>query len=368
MSLKIISVVGARPNFMKVAPLHREFLRRGNAIESIIVHTGQHSDPSMSEVFLSQLNLEKPHYALGIGTGSHTELTAKIMTAFEEVLLLEKPDLVIVVGDVNSTFACALVTKRHQIPLAHVEAGLRSFDQTMPEEINRILTDQISDLLFVTEPSAIQNLKNENIPSEKIIFAGNCMIDSLVWFLNSSTPVNPLITWNLEPHQYIMMTMHRPSNVDHYEGLLNIINLIKTTADFKYKIIFPLHPRTKKSLEKWNLLQEIQQIPQLILTEPLGYFEFIQLMKNCLVILTDSGGIQEESSYLQIPCITFRKTTERPITVDVGSNILIHDFNSNQIVEELNRVMNGKAKNSSIPELWDGKTAVRITDYILSRF
>jgi len=364
--MKIISVVGARPNFMKVAPIYRAINNKqkisGLSIEHLICHTGQHYDEKMSRIFFEELELPKPDFYLGIGGGSHTEQTARIMLEFEKVLLAEKPDLVIVVGDVNSTIACSLTAVKLGIKVAHVEAGLRSFDRSMPEEINRILTDSISDFLFVTEPSGLINLKNEGITENKIHFVGHVMIDSLIYFLKKAEKSSVLKELDLVKNNYILVTMHRPSNVDNENGLNDLIRLLKKLSE-KHKIVFPVHPRTRKNLEKYNL--NLNHNTNLKITEPIGYLDFIWLMNNASLILTDSGGIQEESTYLGIQCITLRKTTERPITVEVGTNHLLGDdfIKAEKRAEE---ILNGNIKSGKIPDLWDGKSSERIVEILIS--
>ena len=377
--MKVIQVVGARPNFMKVAPLHRA-IQKLAGWTSMIVHTGQHFDAKMSDVFFTQLELPKPDFFLGIGGGSHTEVTAKIMVAFEKIVEAEKPDLIIVVGDVTSTLACTLVAIKMGIKVAHVEAGLRSFDRTMPEELNRILTDSVADYLFVTEESGMQHLKNEGVADERVFFAGNVMIDSLVRYqekaktttiledLGLSTSDSRLATSDsrlatsdsrLATDDYIVMTMHRPANVDTEKGLQSILELIELSGK-DTKIIFPIHPRTRAHMEKFGLADRLDQAKNLIMTEPLGYLEFIQLMSNATAILTDSGGIQEETTYLGVPCLTFRDSTERPITVTLGTNQLLSDLDPKKTYAALKEILAGKVKKGSIPPLWDGKAAERI--------
>jgi UDP-N-acetylglucosamine 2-epimerase (non-hydrolysing) len=371
--MKVIQVVGARPNFMKVAPLHRA-IQKLTGWTSMIVHTGQHFDAKMSDVFFTQLELPKPDFFLGIGGGSHTEVTAKIMVAFEKIVEAEKPDLIIVVGDVTSTLACTLVAIKMGIKVAHVEAGLRSFDRTMPEELNRILTDSVADYLFVTEESGMQHLKNEGVADERVFFAGNVMIDSLVRYqekaktttiledLGLATSDSGLATdakRQLATSDYIVMTMHRPANVDTKEGLESILELIELSSK-DTKIIFPIHPRTRAHMEKFGLADRLDQAKNLIMTEPLGYLEFIQLMSNATAILTDSGGIQEETTYLGVPCLTFRDSTERPITVTLGTNQLLSDLDPQKTYAALKEILAGKVKKGSIPPLWDGKAAERI--------
>ncbi|MDR6563607.1 MULTISPECIES: non-hydrolyzing UDP-N-acetylglucosamine 2-epimerase [unclassified Arcicella] len=363
--IKILNIVGARPNFMKVAPLHRAFEQRPE-IESKIVHTGQHFDAKMSDVFFEQLQMPKPHYFLGVGGGSHTEVTAKTMLEFEKVLLAEKPDLVLVVGDVNATLACTLVAIKSHIPVAHVEAGLRSGDRAMPEELNRILTDSVSEYLFITEQSGVDNLKHEGVPDEKVFFVGNVMIDSLVHYLEKAKQTSVLDDLNLQKDGYAVVTMHRPANVDTSEGLEAILNVIEDTARYK-KVVLPIHPRTANNFKKFGLSERLEAIEGLVLTEPQGYLEFLQLMQNATIIITDSGGIQEETTFLQIPCLTFRDSTERPITVEIGTNQLLADLNPVTVHEKFLEVLAGKTKKGQIPPLWDGHTSERIADILIEK-
>ncbi|MGH2643450.1 MAG: non-hydrolyzing UDP-N-acetylglucosamine 2-epimerase [Chitinophagaceae bacterium] len=357
---KIISVVGARPNFMKVAPLYREFKKYDNKIQHLICHTGQHYDEKMSKIFFDELELPKPDFYLGIGSGTHAEQIAGVMVEFEKVLQQEKPDLVMVVGDVNSTIACSLVASRFNIKVAHVEAGLRSFDRTMPEEINRMLTDTIADYLFVTEPSGMDNLHQEGVAAEKIFFVGNVMIDSLVYYLPQVERSDILQTLPCKAKEYILVTLHRPANVDTKAGLEDLFRMLNRIAE-KKKIIFPIHPRTKNNLEKYSLTNIVSG--NILLTDPLGYIEFVSLIKNALVIVTDSGGIQEESTYLQVPCITVRNNTERPVTVTVGTNRLI-GTDTGKVERAVDEILQGKIKPGKIPELWDGYAAERICKII----
>jgi UDP-N-acetylglucosamine 2-epimerase (non-hydrolysing) len=360
--MKVIQVVGARPNFMKVAPLHRA-IQNLPGWTSKIVHTGQHFDAKMSDVFFTQLELPKPDFFLGIGGGTQSEVTAKIMLAFEPILLEEKPDLVIVVGDVTSTLACTLVAIKMGIRLAHVEAGLRSGDRNMPEEINRILTDSVANYLFVTEQSGIDHLKREGVSDEKVFFSGNVMIDSLVRYQEKAKSSTILSDLGLRTSDYIVMTMHRPANVDTEQGLTSILRLIELSTT-QTKVVFPIHPRTRAHMEKFGLLNAIESNPNLILTEPLGYLEFIQLMSHAQAILTDSGGIQEETTYLGVPCLTFRDSTERPITVTMGTNQLLADLNPEKTYQALLEILQGNCKQGQIPPLWDGKSAERIAKKI----
>ena len=371
--MKVIQVVGARPNFMKVAPLHRA-IQKLTGWTSKIVHTGQHFDAKMSDVFFTQLELPTPDFFLGIGGGSHTEVTAKIMVAFEKIVEAEKPDLIIVVGDVTSTLACTLVAIKMGIKVAHVEAGLRSFDRTMPEELNRILTDSVADYLFVTEESGLQHLKNEGVADERVFFSGNVMIDSLVRYQEKAKTTTILedlglrtADSGLSTDDYIVMTMHRPANVDTKEGLESILELIELSSK-DTKIIFPIHPRTRAHMEKFGLAERLDQAKNLIMTEPLGYLEFIQLMSNATAILTDSGGIQEETTYLGVPCLTFRDSTERPITVTLGTNQLLSDLDPKKTYAALVEILAGKVKKGSIPPLWDGKAAERIAAQLAEIF
>lgn len=353
---KIISVVGARPNFMKVAPLHLEFSKYKDQVTHLICHTGQHYDEKMSKVFFEELGLPKPDFYLGIGSGSHAVQTAGVMVAFEKILLAEKPDLVVVAGDVNSTIACSLVAVKMHIKVAHVEAGLRSWDRGMPEEINRILTDTISDLLFVTEDSGLQNLKKEGIADDKVFFTGNVMIDSLVSNLHRIDASGILQQLQLEPSAYILATIHRPSNVDHPDSLAGILRLLGKYAKGR-KVVFPVHPRTRSNIKNFGLEQEL--VPELILTEPIGYIDFLNLVKNAGLIITDSGGIQEESTYLGVQCITLRDNTERPITVSHGTNHLA-GTDIVKVDRLVAQVLDGNVKKGSIPPLWDGRAAERI--------
>jgi len=357
---KIISVVGARPNFMKVAPLHKAFQNYSDTIEHIICHTGQHYDEKMSKIFFEDLELPKPDYYLGVGSGSHAEQTAKVMIEFEKILIDEKPDLIIVVGDVNSTIACSLTAAKLHIKVAHVEAGLRSGDMKMPEEINRILTDSISDYLFVTEKSGLNNLEHEGVDSEKVFLTGNVMIDSLVNYLPKADSSSIHADMNISKGEYVLVTLHRPSNVDILEQAIKLKDLLNTIAEER-KIIFPMHPRTLQNWRNFNLIDMLNS--NIIITEPIGYIDFLSLTKNAELILTDSGGIQEESTYLGVQCITLRTSTERPITVEVGTNQLLGNDLGKAQDAALN-VLNGQLKKGQIPELWDGNSAKRIADII----
>lgn len=359
---KIISVVGARPNFMKVAPLHRAFQKYSGSIQHLICHTGQHYDKKMSQIFFEEFELPAPHFYLGVGSGSHAVQTAKVMVEFEKVLLEEKPDLVIVVGDVNSTVACSLTAAKLHIPVAHVEAGLRSFDRTMPEEINRLLTDAISDYLFVTEKSGLDNLKKEGVDDAKVHFVGNVMIDTLIQLLPKADASGIMNTYNVGKGDYVLVTLHRPSNVDNDTFLQNLAGTFKSITG-KKKIIFPVHPRTRANIERIGLNGQLSE--NVILSDPIGYIDFLNLTKNAGLIITDSGGIQEESTYLGVQCITVRENTERPVTVEVGTNQLI-GTNLDNVTKAAMDVLNGNKKAGSIPELWDGKAAERIAAILAS--
>jgi len=359
MTNEILIIGGARPNFMKIAPLINEL--KQEKLDFKLIHTGQHYDYNMSKIFFDNLGIPKPDYFLNVGSGSHAIQTAKIMIEFEKVILKEKPKLVIVVGDVNSTIACALVAKKLFIEVAHIEAGLRSYDLTMPEEINRKLTDQIADYLFITEKSALSNLKNEGIDSNKIFFVGNIMIDNLAKNMKSAQKNEYYKSLDLKSKSYGLITIHRPSNVDNIKDLKNVIEILEYIQTH-IKIVFPVHPRTKESLKKFNLNEDINK-PNIIVTEPLGYLEFLNLMINAKFILTDSGGIQEEASYLNIPILTLRKNTERPITIEKGTNTLVgNDFND--LKKCMNEILSNSYKKGQSIEKWDGKTSQRIIKVI----
>jgi UDP-N-acetylglucosamine 2-epimerase (non-hydrolysing) len=349
---------------MKVAPLDIAF-QKLSSISHRIVHTGQHYDANMSKVFFEDLKLPHPHVYLGVGSGSHAVQTAKIMVEFEKVVLVEKPDLVIVVGDVNSTVACALVCSKLLIPVAHVEAGLRSFDRTMPEEINRILTDALSGYLFVSEPSGVTNLRNEGISESKIFIAGNVMIDSLVRFQPKARLSKIRQSLGVADGKYALVTLHRPSNVDIKENLANLLLTLGRLSRTQ-PVIFPVHPRTRRMIDNFKLIEILHSNPNLILCEPVGYLDFLCLLEFAGVVITDSGGIQEETTFLGVPCLTMRENTERPVTVTEGTNRLM-GFNYELVVNEAEKIFQGKPKKGKIPELWDGKAAERIVKTIVER-
>ena len=408
-AVKVVTVVGARPNFMKAAPIiaaisrHNASLASRNgghhdlpdiAIQSVLVHTGQHYDEAMSDRFFADLNIPKPDVHLGAGSGTHAVQTAEIMKRFEEVLLSERPDLLIVVGDVNSTVACALVAAKISYDgygtrplIAHVESGLRSFDRAMPEEVNRIVTDHLADLLFVTEESGLKNLSSEGIPDHKIHFVGNTMIDSLFTFRvkASASPIldklglrtgNSLTTATNGAARYALLTLHRPSNVDQREGFLSILDGLEELAQ-SHPIIFPVHPRTRKRIAEFGLdrffyhrgqaengssQMPIQADGRICLVDPLGYIDFLCMMDHATLVVTDSGGIQEETTSLGVPCVTVRENTERPVTIEMGTNVLA-GTTSDGIRRATRRQLESKATGKT-PQAWDGKSAERILEVI----
>lgn len=362
--LKIINIVGARPNFMKIAPLIRAMDQEENIVKKL-VHTGQHYDPALSDVFFKELRIPAPDIHLEIGSLSREEQIAKISLAFLKILEIEKPDLVLVVGDVNSTIACARTAKEMKIKVAHVEAGLRSFDLSMPEEINRIETDRISNFLYVTEESGMINLAKEKVPGRASL-VGNVMIDTLVDSLDNIKKSAILSQLKLKPKEYFISTFHRPSNVDNKNSLLSLISKIKLITE-NLPLILPLHPRTKNSLTHFELLKDFQAIKNLILIEPLGYNDFLSLVISAKAVITDSGGIQEETTYLGVPCLTLRENTERPSTIEIGSNVLIGN-DETKLKAAISKIMQGNFKETKCPKLWDGKTAERIVADIISEF
>jgi UDP-N-acetylglucosamine 2-epimerase (non-hydrolysing) len=349
--MHVLHVVGARPNFMKAAPVLRA-LRKGGT-QQTLVHTGQHYDPSMSDVFFAQLAMPAPDVNLEVGSGTHAKQTADIMSRFEPVVLERKPDLVLVYGDVNSTVAATLVCAKLSIRVGHVEAGLRSFDRTMPEEVNRLITDQLADLLFTPSADADANLHREGIPAERIRLVGNVMIDSLVHLL----PAADDFKLDGLPERYALVTLHRPSNVDDPQILKGILESLLEISD-DLAIVFPVHPRTRQRIRDFGI-----DLAHLRLLEPLPYVEFLALQRRALAVITDSGGIQEETTYLGVPCITLRNNTERPITVTLGTNVLAGQ-DAALLKAELRKVLEGKARRGSIPPLWDGQAAERIADIL----
>lgn len=362
---KVISVVGARPNFMKVAPLHRAFAQYSAQCVHQICHTGQHYDAAMSDAFFNDIDMPEPTYFLGIGSGSHAEQTARVMVEFEKVCLEAKPDLVIVVGDVNSTIACTLTASKLHIKTAHVEAGLRSYDRTMPEEINRIATDAISDYCFITEQSGLDNLQHDGFNPNNMFFVGNTMIDSLHYALPKAEQSGILAELGLQPRGYVLMTIHRPSNVDDREQLEMLLRIFRDLSQER-DIVFPVHPRTRKNIAAHGLQHLVDESPRLHLIEPQGYVNFLALMKNADFVMTDSGGIQEETTALGVPCITLRTTTERPITCTLGTNVLIQP-NESAIRAAIHTAIHNPRKQGTVPPLWDGNAAQRITDIIVNK-
>ncbi len=366
MKIKVITVAGTRPNFVKIAPLIKEISRHKEA-EQVFVHTGQHYDKQLSKLFFRDLKIPKPDINLEVGSGSHALQTGEVMVRFEKILHQIKPDLVVVVGDVNSTLACALTAKKLGIRVAHVEAGLRSFDMSMPEEINRVMTDRIADFLFTTEETANKNLMHEGIDKSKIFFVGNVMIDSLLGHREKAKSSRIIKKLSLEKRNYAVLTLHRPSNVDN-EGMFSKILDIIDEIQKRIRVVYPMHPRSNGSMAKYRLLEKAKAMKNLTLTEPLGYLDFLCLMDNSRLILTDSGGIQEEATVLNVPCITLRNNTERPVTAEQGTNLLI-STDKNQVIEKAFEVINGKIeRNKKTPELWDGKAAKRIVEVLVGHF
>ncbi len=354
---RIISVVGARPNFMKMDPVVRCFNELPEQFEQILVHTGQHYDPVMSQVFFDELGMPRPDINLEVGSGSHACQTAEIMKRFEQVLVDYKPDWVIVPGDVNSTLACALVASKMGIPVAHLEAGLRSFDRSMPEEINRLLTDQLSDLLLIPSLDAKDNLLREGVAEDKIHFVGNAMIDTLVRLLPKAEIRRESLLHSLGVKEsYILCTLHRPANVDHLQTLTEISAALQALAK-DYIVLFPVHPRTKKKIHDAGLLSAHDGVK---LLEPLGYLDFLALQSQAALVITDSGGIQEETTYLKIPCLTVRPNTERPVTITQGTNTLVAARKKDIVKQAADKLQNVSRDHHSIPEFWDGHTGKRV--------
>ena len=361
---KIFLVVGARPNFIKSAPLCKELARYPAALEPVLIHTGQHYDRNLSELFFEQLKMPEPDIYLGVGSGTHADQTARIMVGLEKEMISQRPELVVVFGDVNSTLAAAVTAAKLCIKIAHVEAGLRSFDNSMPEEINRIVTDRLSEFLFVTEPSGVSNLSNEGVPPEKIHLVGNIMIDSLIAGLNAARASKILDELSLKPKSFALLTLHRPSNVDNkilLESLLEAMDQIGA----RLPVVFPCHPRTRENLTRFGLGNGFNP-HHLRITEPLGYLDFLKLQCEAKLVLTDSGGIQEETTYLGIPCLTLRQNTERPITVELGTNTLT-GVEPKVIAAAATSVIEGNYKTGSIPDLWEGNTASRIVNVFLQK-
>jgi UDP-N-acetylglucosamine 2-epimerase (non-hydrolysing) len=364
--LKVLNVVGARPNFMKVAPIVEAMKRRAGEFAPTVVHTGQHYDAQMSDAFFRDLGLPEPDVYLNAGSGSHAQQTAAVMQSFEPVVIEEKPDWVLVVGDVNSTLACALVCAKLNTKVAHVEAGLRSRDRTMPEEINRLLTDQIADLLLTPSTDADENLRAEGIPEGRIRFVGNVMIDSLFGQLERAEASNVRADLGVEGNDYAVLTLHRPSNVDDRETFSRILDALALISG-RLPIIFPVHPRTRARIKEFGFAGRVEGAPNLRLVEPLGYLDFLRLYSGARLVLTDSGGIQEETTALGIPCLTLRENTERPVTVEMGTNLIVGTD-----AERITRAAFGALDTpkdeggARVPPLWDGRTADRILDALLA--
>jgi UDP-N-acetylglucosamine 2-epimerase (non-hydrolysing) len=360
--VKLVNVVGARPNLMKIAPLLEAFSRRPG-VEALLVHTGQHYDAKMSELFFRELGIPEPDLNLEVGSASHAVQTAEIMRAFEPVVREQRPDAVIVVGDVNSTIACGLVAVKLGVRLAHVEAGLRSFDRSMPEEINRVLTDAISDLLFCTEESGVRNLRREGIAEDRIHLVGNVMIDTLLRHRAKADTSRILGELDLSPRAFAVVTLHRPANVDDPLVLGRLVDALEAIHR-DLAIVFPVHPRTRQKLAAFGLAERLAALRELRLVEPLGYLDFLKLMAEARIVLTDSGGIQEETTILGVPCLTLRENTERPVTVECGSNRLV-GRDPARIVAAWREIRDGAAPPLRVPPLWDGRAAERIAEVLL---
>jgi UDP-N-acetylglucosamine 2-epimerase (non-hydrolysing) len=355
----IVSVVGARPNFMKIAPIAHE-LARHPEIRHVLVHTGQHYDANMSKVFFEDLEIPHPDIDLGVGSGSHSEQTAKVMQLFEDVVHREKPALVVVVGDVNSTMAATLVAAKLHVPVAHVESGLRSFDRSMPEEINRVVTDAVADLLLTPSRDGDENLRREGVDASRIRFVGNVMIDSVVKFLPRARALQAWRRFGLQPGNYCLVTLHRPSNVDDRAALQEFLDLLGRIGA-RLPVLFPIHPRTRKMIQEFGLRHDQ---PGLVLTDPIGYLEFLGLQESARLVLTDSGGIQEETTVLGVPCLTLRANTERPITVTHGTNRVVGQ-DCSVVWREVEAVLAAGMPERRVPEGWDGRAAERVVHALL---
>ena len=362
--MKILCVAGARPNFMKIAPIMHA-LKRQPRLCGVLVHTGQHYDENMSQAFFDDLGIPKPDVNLEVGSGSHAAQTAAIMATFEPVVLQQRPDLVLVVGDVNSTLACSVTAAKLEVPVAHVEAGLRSFDRRMPEEINRIVTDSISDLLFTTCEDANRNLEREGIATDKIFFVGNVMIDTLIHHIDLArrSPIRKQL--GLSEKGYAVVTLHRPSNVDAEASLKELLGAFAEIGR-TLPIVFPVHPRTRKRFEEFGLAGRVAQIRSLHLLDPLGYLDFLNLMMGARLVLTDSGGIQEETTFLHVPCLTLRDNTERRVTITHGTNRLV-PLTARHIVEAAADALERKTDGVPVPPLWDGHAAERIVEILVQK-
>src|SRR5262245_41948949 len=360
---RIVLVAAARPNFMKIAPLLHELAKFPGHFEPMLIHTGQHYDPGMSEIFFKELEIRPPDRHLGVGSGSHAEQTGLVMIAFEKVCLDHRCDLVVVVGDVNSTMACAITAKKLVIPIAHIEAGLRSRDWTMPEEVNRVVTDSVSDLLFTPSRDADENLLREGVSPDRIHFVGNIMIDSLVTHLPKTIDRPTLDRFHLKPGCYATLTLHRPSNVDDPDIFAGLMEVLTDTAE-EMPIVWPVHPRARKALERLQSARRMRAVPGLIITEPLGYLDMLTLNRNARVVITDSGGLQEEATFLRVPCLTLRENTERPVTVQAGANQVVGTQPARVRAALASLLHNGARRPIEVPELWDGRTSERIVRVI----
>ena len=360
--MKIISVVGARPNFIKIAPLDKVLRQFPGRVEHLICHTGQHFDEKMSDIFFRELEMPKPTFNLGINSGSHASQTGRIMMEFEKVLLEQKPDLVLVPGDVNSTLACSLTAVKLGIKVGHIESGLRSNDRSMPEEINRVVTDAVSDILFVSEESGTTNLLREGVDNSKIHFVGNIMIDSLVFFMPRIEQSAILETMGLVAKQYLLVTFHRPGNVDSREFLASLIGFLNSLAKER-TVVFPVHPRTLNNINSFGLSGMLSE--NVMMINPVGYIEFLALTRSAALVITDSGGIQEETTFLKVPCLTVRENTERPVTITLGTNELVGKDLDRCLARAAEILKNGHGK-SEIPPFWDGHVAERIAEILLN--
>jgi UDP-N-acetylglucosamine 2-epimerase (non-hydrolysing) len=366
----IMCVVGARPNYMKMAPLLRAFSAHPAAPGTLLVHTGQHYDVAMNDRLFTDLKLRAPDVNLEVGSGTHAQQTAEVMRRFEPVVDAAQPSCVIVVGDVNSTLACSLVSVKKSIPVVHVEAGLRSFDRRMPEEVNRLLTDQICDVLYTTERSAMENLRREGVPNQRVHFVGNVMIDSLMASLRHAVPASAVLAnsgVDTSPIQddrgFGLITLHRPSNVDNRDSLSEALAVLKEIAQ-QLPLVWPLHPRTRTSIDQFGLWRMVDS-QRIIVLPPQGYLEALGLLKSATLVITDSGGIQEETTALGVPCLTMRENTERPITVAQGTNILVGRDRA-LILRRVEEILAGKGKRGRVPELWDGRASERIVAHLLA--
>ncbi|HXX84681.1 MAG TPA: UDP-N-acetylglucosamine 2-epimerase (non-hydrolyzing) [Casimicrobiaceae bacterium] len=365
----IMCVVGARPNYMKMAPLIRSLRSHPDAPETVLVHTGQHYDVAMNDRLFADLKLRSPDVNLDVGSGTHAQQTSEVMRRFEPVVDAMQPSCVVVVGDVNSTLACSLVSVKKGIPVIHVEAGLRSFDRSMPEEINRLLTDQICDVLYTTEHSAAENLRREGISMQRVHFVGNVMIDSLMASLQHAVPL-PAVLANYgidasvfrEQPTFGLITLHRPSNVDHRGSLEEVLTILAGVSR-KLPLVWPLHPRTRASMERFSLWERLDQ-RRVVALPPQGYLEMLGLIKDAALVITDSGGIQEETTALGVPCLTMRENTERPITVEQGTNVLV-GRDGGLILRHVDEILAGAGKRGRVPELWDGRASERIAAHLV---